>query len=234
MKIGVVVFPGSNCDDDMMHVMGDVLGYETVKIWHKQSDLAGLSTNDCIILPGGFSYGDYLRSGAIARFSPVMKEVVKHANAGGYVYGICNGFQILCEAGLLPGVLLRNKNQLFVSKNVHLKVNNNVNPWTKGLNRALPLQMPVAHADGRYYIDAEGLEKLAENEQILLKYCDENGELTEEANFNGSVDSIAGVCNEKRNVFGMMPHPERAAESILGNEDGKTLLTAFFNHHVAV
>ena len=163
-----------------------------------------------------------------------MKEVVKHANAGGYVYGICNGFQILCEAGLLPGVLLRNKNQLFVSKNVHLKVNNNVNPWTKGLNRALPLQMPVAHADGRYYIDAEGLEKLAENEQILLKYCDENGELTEEANFNGSVDSIAGVCNEKRNVFGMMPHPERAAESILGNEDGKTLLTAFFNHHVAV
>jgi len=234
MKIGVVVFPGSNCDDDMMHVMGEVLGYETIKIWHKQSDLSGLTVNDCIILPGGFSYGDYLRSGAIARFSPVMKAVIRHANEGGYVYGICNGFQILCEAGLLPGVLLRNQNQLFVSKNVHLKVINNVNPWTKGLNRSIPLKMPVAHADGRYHIDAEGLQKLMDNEQLLLRYCDSNGEVSPESNFNGSVESIAGICNEKKNVFGMMPHPERAAESLLGNEDGKTLLSAFFNHHVMV
>lgn len=232
MKIGVVVFPGSNCDDDMMHVMGEVLGYKTVKIWHKQSHLGDFGKDDCIILPGGFSYGDYLRSGAIARFSPVMKEVVKHANAGGYVYGICNGFQILCEAGLLPGVLLRNKNQMFVSKNVHLKVCNNVNPWTRGLPRPVPLKMPVAHADGRYYIDEKSLEKLMNNEQILLRYCDENGEVSEDANFNGSLQSIAGICNEQKNVFGMMPHPERAAESILGNEDGKKLLTAFFNHSV--
>ena len=228
MKVGVVVFPGSNCDDDMIHVMGDVLGLETFKIWHKESSLNGIGKEDCIVLPGGFSYGDYLRSGAIARFSPVMKAVVEHAQNGGYVYGICNGFQILCEAGLLPGVLLRNKKQLFVSKNVHLKVCNNAVKWTEGLSRKTPLQMPVAHADGRYYIDSKGLKDLEKNNQIVLQYCDASGQMSEDSNFNGSVSSIAGICNKEGNVFGMMPHPERAAEDILGNEDGRVLLSAFF------
>nr|MBS0038548.1 phosphoribosylformylglycinamidine synthase I [Saprospiraceae bacterium] len=225
MKVGVVVFPGSNCDDDMIHVMGEVLGFETLKIWHKEPSLKGIGREDCLILPGGFSYGDYLRSGAIARFSPVMQSVIDHANKGGYVCGICNGFQILCEAGLLPGVLLRNKNQLFISKNVYLKVHDNTKLWTRGLPKNIPLQMPVAHADGRYYIDREGLKKLESNHQILLKYCNERGEVTEESNCNGSVEGIAGICNEAGNVFGMMPHPERAAELLLGNEDGKKLLS---------
>lgn len=229
MKAGVVVFPGSNCDDDMMHVIGEVLGFETQKIWHKDTVPEDFSPEDCVILPGGFSYGDYLRSGAIARFSPVMQSVIDHAERGGYVLGICNGFQVLCEAGLLPGVLLRNKNQLFVHKNIHLKVCDNTSPWTAGLDRTKTLKMPVAHADGRYFIDEKGLEDLEENNQILLRYCDSQGEMTEEANFNGSVSSIAGICNAKKNVFGMMPHPERAAEGVLGNEDGRILLEAFFN-----
>ncbi|TVR83977.1 MAG: phosphoribosylformylglycinamidine synthase subunit PurQ [Saprospirales bacterium] len=232
MKAGVVVFPGSNCDDDMIHVIGEVLGFEVQKIWHKESVPDNFEPQDCVILPGGFSYGDYLRSGAIARFSPVMKSVVAHAERGGFVFGICNGFQVLCEAGLLPGVLLRNKNQLFVHKNIHLKVCNNTSPWTSGLDRQKVLKMPVAHADGRYFIDEKGLEQLEENHQILLRYCDQNGELTDEANFNGSVSSIAGISNLKHNVFGMMPHPERAAEPILGNEDGKKLLEAFFRDEI--
>jgi len=228
MKVGVVVFPGSNCDDDMMHVMGEVLGLDTHRIWHKDAIPDSFTKNDCIVLPGGFSYGDYLRSGAIARFSPVMKTVVKHAHSGGYVFGICNGFQILCESGLLPGVLLRNKGQLFVHQNTRLKVCSTVTPWTRGLNRAKPLKMPVAHADGRYYIDEKGLQQLEENEQVLLRYCNSQGETTEESNFNGSVSSIAGICNAGKNVFGMMPHPERAAEEILGNTDGRSLLEVFF------
>ncbi|TVR85744.1 MAG: phosphoribosylformylglycinamidine synthase subunit PurQ [Saprospirales bacterium] len=228
MKVGVVVFPGSNCDDDMMHVMGDVLGLETHRIWHKDSIPDSFTKNDCIVLPGGFSYGDYLRSGAIARFSPVMKSVVEHAESGGFLFGICNGFQILCEAGLLPGVLLRNKNQLFVHQNTWLKVCSTASLWTRGLNRAEPLKMPVAHADGRYYIDEKGLQQLEENEQILLRYSNSRGELTEDSNFNGSVASIAGICNTGKNVFGMMPHPERAAEEILGNTDGRSLLEVFF------
>lgn len=232
MKIGIVVFPGSNCDDDMVHVMGDVLGLETSKIWHKEKSLLGLTTDDCVILPGGFSYGDYLRSGAIARFSPVMKAVIDHAKKGGFVFGICNGFQVLCESGLLPGVLLRNSKQLFVNKNTYLKVINNANPWTMGLDRNTPLKMPVAHADGRYFINNEGLEKLEKGNQIILKYCSANGDLTDEANFNGSVNSIAGICNKEKNVFGMMPHPERAAEEILGNTDGKKLLDCFFNQSI--
>ena len=228
MKVGVVVFPGSNCDDDMLHVMGEVLGLETHRIWHKDAVPESFTERDCVILPGGFSYGDYLRSGAIARFSPVMKSVIGHAERGGYVFGICNGFQILCEAGLLPGVLLRNQNQLFVHKNVCLKVCATTSPWTKDLNRAVPLKMPVAHADGRYYIDQEGLRELEDNEQILLRYCEENGELTDEANFNGSTLAIAGICNRNKKVFGMMPHPERAAEEILGNTNGRSLLEVFF------
>lgn len=223
MKFGVVVFPGSNCDDDMMHVLGKVLKQETVKLWHKDEDLSGFNTTDCVVLPGGFSYGDYLRSGAIARFSPIMNAVIEFANAGGYVWGICNGFQVLCEAGLLPGALLRNNNQQYVCKNIHLKVQTNNSPITAAINPDRVLKIPIAHGDGRYYADDATLEALQKNDQILFKYCDENGNVTEEANPNGSLQNIAGICNRNRNVFGMMPHPERAAEEILGNTDGRIL-----------
>lgn len=223
MKFGVVVFPGSNCDDDMMHVLGKVLKQETVKLWHKDEDLSGFNTTDCIVLPGGFSYGDYLRSGAIARFSPIMNAVIEFANAGGYVWGICNGFQVLCEAGLLPGALLRNNNQQYVCKNIHLKVHTNNSPITAAINPDRVLKIPIAHGDGRYYADDATLEALKKNDQILFKYCDENGNISEEANPNGSLQNIAGICNRNRNVFGMMPHPERAAEEILGNTDGRIL-----------
>ncbi len=223
MKFGVVVFPGSNCDDDMMHVLGKVLKQETVKLWHKDEYLSGFNTTDCIVLPGGFSYGDYLRSGAIARFSPIMNAVIEFANAGGYVWGICNGFQVLCEAGLLPGALLRNNNQQYVCKNIHLKVHTNNSPITAAINPDRVLKIPIAHGDGRYYADDTTLEALKKNDQILFKYCDENGNISEEANPNGSLQNIAGICNRNRNVFGMMPHPERAAEEILGNTDGRIL-----------
>lgn len=223
MKFGVVVFPGSNCDDDMMHVLGKVLKQETVKLWHKDEDLSGFNTTDCVVLPGGFSYGDYLRSGAIARFSPIMNAVIEFANAGGYVWGICNGFQVLCEAGLLPGALLRNNNQQYVCKNIHLKVHTNNSPITAAINPDRVLKIPIAHGDGRYYADDATLEALQKNDQILFKYCDENGNISEEANPNGSLQNIAGICNRNRNVFGMMPHPERAAEEILGNTDGRIL-----------
>lgn len=223
MKFGVVVFPGSNCDDDMMHVLGKVLKQETVKLWHKDEDLSGFNTTDCIVLPGGFSYGDYLRSGAIARFSPIMNAVIEFANGGGYVWGICNGFQVLCEAGLLPGALLRNDNQKYVCKNIHLKVQTNNSPITAAINPDRILKIPIAHGDGRYYADDATLQELKKNDQILFKYCDEKGNITEQANPNGSLQNIAGICNRTRNVFGMMPHPERAAEEILGNTDGQAL-----------
>ncbi len=223
MKFGVVVFPGSNCDDDMMHVLGDVMQQETVKLWHKDENLSGFDTSDCIVLPGGFSYGDYLRAGAIARFSPIMNAVIEFAKAGGYVWGICNGFQILCEAGLLPGVLLRNANQKFICKNVHLKVQTNNSPITATINPDKILKIPIAHAEGRYYADEATLAELQKNDQILFKYCDEKGNITEEANPNGALLNIAGICNKERNVFGMMPHPERASEPELGNTDGKAL-----------
>lgn len=223
MKFGVVVFPGSNCDDDVVHVLSEVMQQETVKLWHKESVLSGFDTNDCIVLPGGFSYGDYLRAGAIARFSPIMEAVVDFANAGGYVWGICNGFQILCEVGLLPGALLRNANQKFIAKNVLLRSQTKNSPITATIPPGKVLKIPIAHAEGRYFADEATLQELQTNDQILFKYCDEKGNLTEEANPNGALLNIAGICNLERNVFGMMPHPERASEAALGNTDGKLL-----------
>ena len=228
MTFGVVVFPGSNCDDDMMHVLGTVLGQPTVKIWHKEAALPeGI---DCVILPGGFSYGDYLRCGAIARFSPIMQAVVEFANNGGFVFGICNGFQILCEAHLLPGALLRNANQKFICKNVFLKTMTTDSALTTDLDTAQALKIPIAHAEGRYYADEATLTSLIENDQILFKYCDENGQITEGANPNGTTFNIAGICNAQRNVFGMMPHPERASENILGNADGRLMFESLIRN----
>lgn len=223
MKFGVVIFPGSNCDDDMLHVLGDVMGQTVVPLWHKEKSLEGFTTQDCIVLPGGFSYGDYLRAGAIARFSPIMQAVIEFANQGGYVFGICNGFQVLCESGLLPGVLLRNNSQKFICKNVHLKVENVQSPLTRRASQGQVLMIPIAHAEGRYHTDAATLEKLQSNQQILFSYCTPHGEVDAVANPNGSLQNIAGICNENRNVFGMMPHPERASEALLGNTDGRIL-----------
>lgn len=229
MKFGVVVFPGSNCDDDMVHVLSEVMGQEVVKLWHKDEDISGFGKGDCIVLPGGFSYGDYLRAGAIAQFSPIMKSVVKFANEGGFVWGICNGFQILCETGLLPGVLLRNNNQKFICKNIHLKSPTNNAAIVAHINLDKALKIPIAHAEGRFHADEATIKQLQDNDQILFYYCDENGEISEEANPNGSTMNIAGICNAERNVFGMMPHPERASEDILGNTDGKILFESLLS-----
>lgn len=234
MKFGVVLFPGSNCDDDMVHVLGTVMQQDVVKIWHKETSLPdGI---DCVVLPGGFSYGDYLRCGAIARFSPVMQAVVTFANQGGLVWGICNGFQILCEAGLLPGALLRNENQQFICKNIYLKPETQQSALTADLDLNKALKIPIAHAEGRYFADAETLAALQANDQILFTYCDEKGQKTAQSNPNGALLDIAGICNAQRNVFGMMPHPERCAEDILGNQDGYALfanLIAAFEATVA-
>lgn len=229
MNFGVLVFPGSNCDDDMMHVIGTVMGAKVSKIWHKENDLSKYGNLDCIIVPGGFSYGDYLRSGAIARFSPIMKEVVKFANNGGLVWGICNGFQILCEAGLLPGVLLRNSNHLFICKNIYLRTETSKSLITQNIDEGKVLKIPIAHADGRFYAQEDALKTILDNDQVLFRYCDEKGNISQEANVNGSVENIAGICNEQRNVFGMMPHPERASENILGNEDGKVMFESIMS-----
>lgn len=217
MKFGVVVFPGSNCDQDSIYVLETILGQEVVKLWHKDHDLQGA---DFIILPGGFSFGDYLRSGAIARFSPIMQEVIQFANKGGYLMGICNGFQILAEAGLVPGALLHNSSRKFICRNIHLKSQTSNSLITSAISTDKALKIPVAHGEGNYFADAETLKKLNDNDQVLFRYCDENGLVTPDANPNGSIENIAGVCNEKRNVFGLMPHPERAADPVLGNEDG--------------
>ncbi len=219
MKFGVVVFPGSNCDEDMVYVLRDIMKQETVKLWHKNTDLEGCTH---IVLPGGFSYGDYLRSGAIARFSPIMDSIMAHAQKGGFVLGVCNGFQILCESGLLPGALLHNNSRKFICKNVHIKVEATDTVLTNSVP-ANALKIPIAHGEGKYFADAETMASLKNNNQILFKYCDEQGNITEEANPNGATDNIAGVCNAGRNVFGMMPHPERAADTLLGNTDGKSL-----------
>ncbi|HEX9958000.1 MAG TPA: phosphoribosylformylglycinamidine synthase subunit PurQ [Fibrella sp.] len=219
MKFGVVVFPGSNCDQDAVDAI-ELMGQPVVKLWHKDHDLQGC---DMIILPGGFSYGDYLRTGAVARFSPIMNEVIAHANAGGYLMGICNGFQILAEAKLVPGVLLQNNSQQYVCKNIFLKPQSKESLLTANLeDRAY--RIPIAHGDGRYFADADTLAQLNDNGQVLFRYCDETGTITEAANPNGSLDNIAGVCNDRRNVFGMMPHPERAADPALGNTDGRVIL----------
>ncbi len=220
MKFGVVIFPGSNCDQDMIYVLETIMGQETERLWHKDEDLKGC---DFIVLPGGFSYGDYLRSGAIARFSPIMKSVIEHANNGGYLMGVCNGFQVLCEAGLLPGTLLHNDNQKFICKNVHLQVVNEECLLTGNVDPEEPLKIPIAHGEGRYFINEEGLAQLKSNDQILFKYCNIDGKVSAEANPNGSLENIAGVCNKGKNVFGMMPHPERAADLNLLNVDGKLL-----------
>ncbi len=230
MKFGIVVFPGSNCDDDVYHVLHQVLGQEAYKLWHKDEGLPGFDTNDCIVLPGGFSYGDYLRAGAIARFSPIMQSVIDFANKGGTVWGICNGFQILCEAGLLPGVLLRNENQQFICKNVYLRPITNNTTITAGIGLDNILKIPLAHADGRYHADQATIEELVKEDQILFKYCDENGEVTPASNPNGSIENIAGICNKARNVFGMMPHPERASEEILYNTDGRLIFESLLNY----
>jgi len=220
MKFGVVVFPGSNCDEDMVYVLSNIMGQETVKLWHKNTDLEGC---DVIVLPGGFSYGDYLRSGAIARFSPIMESIIAHANKGGIVFGVCNGFQVLCEAGLVPGALLENTERKFICKNVFIKAQNNDSLLTNSIPKDRALKIPIAHGEGRYFADEKTLKEMNENGQILFRYCDEKGEITDDANPNGATENIAGVCNAGKNVFGMMPHPERAADSILSNEDGKFL-----------
>ncbi len=227
MKFGVVIFPGSNCDKDVIHVCGNVLGKEVLELWHKDQDLKGLKPEeDVIILPGGFSYGDYLRSGAIARFSPVMEEVIAFAHSGGCVIGICNGFQILCESGLLPGALLKNDNQLFSCKNVFIRVDSANSAMTTGLKERSVLKIPIAHSEGRFFADDATLAALEKNDQILFRYVDAAGEANAAGNPNGSCLNIAGICNENRNVIGMMPHPERAAEEALGNKDGLLLLNA--------
>jgi phosphoribosylformylglycinamidine synthase subunit PurQ / glutaminase len=222
MKFGVIVFPGSNCDDDMVHVLGDVMGQEVVKVWHKE--LALPKNLDGVVLPGGFSYGDYVRAGAIARFSPIMKAVQEFAEKGGLVFGVCNGFQILCECGLLPGVLLRNQNLQFICKNIYIKPVTNDSPITEGLDLDKALKIPIAHADGRYFADEKTLDALEQNNQVLFRYCDAEGNVTDASNPNGALRNIAGICNAQRNVFGMMPHPERASEDLLGNTDGRGLL----------
>ena len=226
MKFGIVVFPGSNCDHDMEHVLGTVMGAEVRMLWHKDTELKDLTAQDCIILPGGFSYGDYLRAGAIARFSPVMQSVIRHAEQGGLVFGICNGFQILCEAGLLPGVLLRNAGQKFISKTVHLWTVTRETAISSHIPPGKVLSMPVAHADGRYVVSEESLAALYANDQVIFQYCDEHGDCTVDANINGSTDHIAGICNIGKNVFGMMPHPERASEPELGCTDGRLLFAS--------
>lgn len=230
MKFGVVTFPGSNCDHDVIDALRNDLGQEVVELWHKDQDLSKFSTEDCIVLPGGFSYGDYLRCGAIAKFSPMMQSVIEFANKGGRVIGICNGFQILVEAGLLPGALLRNENQQFVCKNVFLKSDNTAASLTKDV-AGRPLMIPVAHGEGRYYADQDTLESLQANNQILFRYCDEFGNVVSEANPNGATLNIAGVCNKTRNVFGMMPHPERATRNVLGNTDGVLIFQSLINNN---
>lgn len=217
MKFGVVIFPGSNCDEDIIYVLEHIMGQEVVRLWHKDHDLKGA---DFIMLPGGFSFGDYLRSGAIARFSPVMQEVIQFANKGGYVMGICNGFQILTEAGLLPGALLHNSTRKFICHNLYIKAETTNSLITSGLDLNKALQIPIAHGEGNYFADPATLQKLQDNDQILFRYCDAEGHISDDSNINGSLLNIAGVCNQQRNVFGMMPHPERAADALLGNEDG--------------
>lgn len=221
MKFGVVVFPGSNCDRDMQGALQYDLDQQVIMLWHKDRDLSMFTLDDCIVLPGGFSYGDYLRCGAIARFSPMMQSVIEFARRGGQVLGVCNGFQILCESRLLPGVLLRNANQQFVGKNIFLK---------DELRPTKTLKIPIAHGEGRYYADEETLDVMEANGQVIFRYCDESGDVIEAANPNGSSRNIAGICNETRNVFGMMPHPERACSAALANTDGRYILETLFIH----
>ncbi|MEP7165529.1 MAG: phosphoribosylformylglycinamidine synthase subunit PurQ [Ferruginibacter sp.] len=220
MKFGVVVFPGSNCDRDMVDALQHDLNQEVITLWHKDKDTSMFSTQDCIVLPGGFSYGDYLRCGAIARFSPMMQAVVAFANKGGKVLGVCNGFQILCESALLPGVLLRNAQQQFVCKNVYIQ--------HKDAAQAEALKIPVAHGEGRYFAADQVMESLHKNKQVIYRYCNSAGNINEESNPNGALENIAGICNEQGNVTGMMPHPERACSTALNNTDGRIIFNKLF------
>ena len=227
MKFGVVTFPGSNCDQDMIYILQDVLKQEVVHLWHKDSDLQGA---EMIVLPGGFSFGDYLRSGAISRFSPIMNEVISHANKGGYVLGICNGFQILTESGLLDGALLHNNNQKFICKNVHLRAVSQEASISAGLKKDVAYKIPIAHGEGRYHASESVINELEQNDQILFKYCNENGDVTDSSNPNGSLNNIAGITNKKKNIFGMMPHPERASDDILSNAEGKEFFESILKY----
>jgi phosphoribosylformylglycinamidine synthase I len=217
MKFGVVIFPGSNCDQDIIYVLEKIMGQQVVQLWHKDHDLQNV---DFVILPGGFSFGDYLRSGAIARFSPIMNQVISFAAKGGYVWGICNGFQILAEAGLVPGALLHNKSRKFICNNIYLKAQTSNSLLTSQVDADKALKIPIAHGEGNFFADADTLKQLNDNEQVLFRYCDAAGNISSASNPNGSIENIAGVCNKTRNVFGIMPHPERAADSLLANEDG--------------
>ena len=226
MKFGVVIFPGSNCDHDAYHVVSKHVGQPVDFVWHKETDL---SDYDALIVPGGFSYGDYLRAGALAQFSPVMTAVKKFAAQGKFVFGICNGFQILCEAGLLPGALIRNQNLHFICRHVNLKVENKNTPYTSELETGEVLTIPIAHAEGNFVCDDETFQQLVENNQIVFRYCDESGEITDQSNPNGARSNIAGICNLEKNVLGMMPHPERACEDLLGSNDGQDIFRSLTN-----
>ncbi|MEW6456615.1 MAG: phosphoribosylformylglycinamidine synthase subunit PurQ [Acidobacteriota bacterium] len=225
MKFGIVVFPGSNCDWDTYYALKD-LNQDVKFLWHKDKSLNGV---DSVILPGGFSYGDYLRSGAIAKFSPIMEKVKEFSEKGGFVLGICNGFQTLLESELLPGAMLRNRDLKFICKFVHIKVENRNTPFTNLMKDGEILEIPIAHMDGNYFIDKEGLEQLKQNNQIVFRYCDENGEINGSSNPNGSLENIAGIINKRGNVMGMMPHPERASDKLLGSEDGRKLFLSLTN-----
>lgn len=224
---GIIVFPGSNCDHDAYHVAKHVFDQDARFIWHKEKDLGDV---DVVVVPGGFSYGDYLRSGAIARFSPIMQDVVRFAEAGGLVFGICNGFQILCEIGLLPGALMRNASLRFACKQTYLRVENADTPFTRTMGQGQVVQIPISHGEGNYYASEEELDRLEANGQVVFRYCDAGGVITEEANPNGSARNIAGIVNERRNVLGMMPHPDRCAESLLGSSDGALMFESMLEH----
>lgn len=225
-KFGVVIFPGSNCDEDIIHVLETVVGQEVQRLWHKDNDLQNC---DFIVLPGGFSFGDYLRSGAIAKFSPIMKAVIDFAGKGGNVLGICNGFQILTEAGLLPGVLLHNEQRKFECRNIYIKAATGNSLLTSEIAPEAVIKIPVAHGEGNYFASSSVLAELNEKDQVLFRYCDENGIINSNSNPNGSIENIAGICNAGRNVFGMMPHPERAAMEILGNTDGISIFESILS-----
>lgn len=225
MKFGVVVFPGSNCDQDMIYVLKS-LGHEVVELWHKDHDLQGA---EFIVLPGGFSYGDYLRSGAIARFSPIMNEVIDFASKGGFVLGVCNGFQVLCEAGLLPGTLMHNPSHKFICKNIFIKPQSGTALPSAELKASDVLEIPIAHGEGNFYASPEVLKEINENDQVMFRYCAADGTVTPESNPNGSMENIAGVCNADKNVFGMMPHPERAADENLSNTDGRRIFESILS-----
>ncbi len=223
MKFGVIVFPGSNCDHDAYHVVSKHVGQPVDFIWHRETNLDGF---DAVILPGGFSYGDYLRAGALARFSPVMNSLKEFASRGKFVFGICNGFQILCESGLLPGALIRNRNLHFVCKFVNVRVETDASPFSNALSEGDVLSIPIAHADGNYVCDDETFAQLESDKRIVFRYCDSNGKITDESNPNGARSNIAGICNAARNVLGMMPHPERACEELLGSRDGRNIFAS--------